>query len=244
MSRCVRWRLLNTDSGRLHALAQTSSALQAAPQLTTSITRDMQRRLSIQEIANLGALSGVRASVRPAYDQIASALVAEIILLTFNRPQSYAVPAAAAAASNGRSTAVAAASGPVAHHARIAALLAERQDAAAVRRAAGGFRAGGTEEGDVRMQKLLDALVQLDAVDLLRDGVLTAVEPQVPHCTCVSVRPLHRLAVPASLSHAWTLCFATEMWVGYGGIGSALPVPTCITAWRTCSRSHACRFGR
>ena len=36
------------------------------------------------------------------------------------------------------------------------------------------------------MQQLLDALVQLDAVDLLRDGVLTAVEPQVTPCRHLS----------------------------------------------------------
>lgn len=121
----------------------------------------------------------MRASVRPAYDQITSSLVSEIITLTFHRPLALAVPATSSAAVNGRNVTAAAAAGAVAHHSRIAALLAERQDAAAIRRAAGGFRAGGTEEGDVKVQQVLSALVQLDAVDMLRDGILTAVEPQV-----------------------------------------------------------------
>ena len=35
------------------------------------------------------------------------------------------------------------------------------------------------EEGDVQVQQALDGLVQLDAVDMLREGLLTALEPQV-----------------------------------------------------------------
>lgn len=35
------------------------------------------------------------------------------------------------------------------------------------------------EEGDVLVQAALDGLVQLDAVDMLREGLLTALEPQV-----------------------------------------------------------------
>eukprot|EP00892_Ulva_mutabilis_P005888 jgi/Ulvmu1/3671/UM017_0085.1 len=163
------------DHALLHQHLPKKDWLAAVPVLLR-----LANKLSIQEIANLGALSGVRASVRPAYDKITSSIVAEITALTFNRPLALAVPATASSAVNGRNvSAAAAAAGAVAHHARIAALLAERQDAAAIRRAAGGFRAGGTEEGDVRVLQLLEALVQLDAVDLLRDGILTAVEPQV-----------------------------------------------------------------
>ena len=35
------------------------------------------------------------------------------------------------------------------------------------------------EEGDVQVQAALDGLVQLDAVDMLREALLTALEPQV-----------------------------------------------------------------
>jgi hypothetical protein len=37
----------------------------------------------------------------------------------------------------------------------------------------------GMEEGDVQVQAALDGLVQLDAVDMLREALLTALEPQV-----------------------------------------------------------------
>lgn len=44
---------------------------------------------------------------------------------------------------------------------------------------AGGLQAKAMEEGDIQVQAALDGLVQLDAVDMLREALLTALEPQV-----------------------------------------------------------------
>ena len=43
----------------------------------------------------------------------------------------------------------------------------------------GCLQAKAMEEGDVQVQAALDGLVQLDAVDMLREALLTALEPQV-----------------------------------------------------------------
>jgi hypothetical protein len=105
-------------------------------------------RLCLEDLESLGALSNIRASIRPAYDSITSSLVSHIVELTFSRPPALTVPAAPTAdqGGSGRSlAAAAAAAGPPTHHNRISALLAERQDAAAMNIAAGGMQVCGAD---------------------------------------------------------------------------------------------------
>lgn len=100
-------------------------------------------RLYLEDLESLGALSNIRASIRPAYDVITTSLVSQVVKLTFCRPAAMTVPAAPTTdkAGSGRSAAAAAeAAGPPTHHNRISALLAERQDTAAVRLASGGIQ--------------------------------------------------------------------------------------------------------
>jgi hypothetical protein len=42
-----------------------------------------------------------------------------------------------------------------------------------------GMQARAMEEGDMQVQAALNGLVQLDAVDMLREALLTALEPKV-----------------------------------------------------------------
>ena len=100
-------------------------------------------RLCLEDLESLGALSSIRASIRPAYDAITTSLVARIVELTFSRPAAMTLPATPAteASGPGRSAAAAAeAAGPPTHHNRISALLAERQDTAAVKVATGSLQ--------------------------------------------------------------------------------------------------------
>lgn len=101
-------------------------------------------RLCLEDLESLGALSNMRASIRPAYDTITASLVSQIVELTFSRPAALTVPAADSGADQAGSArnmaAAAAAAGPPTHHNRISALLAERQDTAAVILASGGIQ--------------------------------------------------------------------------------------------------------
>ena len=115
---------------------------------TADLTNACFFRLSIQELAKLGALRDMRASVKAAYATTVSALVAALVTLTYSRPvdkHAAAATAAAAAAAAGGGAA-ARATAPVTHHGRIAALLTQRQDVAVFQAAAdGGGELGGEQ---------------------------------------------------------------------------------------------------
>lgn len=139
----------------------------------------LPRRLSIEELSKLGALSQIRGSLRGLHNTVTAALVADITALTFNRPVSKQTPSGGGAwGSDGRHDAV---SAPVTHHARIAVLLEQRQDFAIFQAGAdGGLDLGGEQVGDEDVQKLLSCLVKLDALALLREGIIAAAPSQVP----------------------------------------------------------------
>jgi hypothetical protein len=136
------------------------------------------RRLSIEELSKLGALSQIRGSLKGLHSTVTAALVADIAALIFTRPIVKQAPSGGGAwGSDGRHDAV---SAPVTHHARIAVLLEQRKDFAIFQAGAeGGLDLGGEQVGDEEVQKLLSCLVKLDALALLHEGIIAAAPSQV-----------------------------------------------------------------